>query len=771
MKNRNIKFYILIFTYLISAFSMNALSQPLIDYLPLLPKPVQSELAEGSYTITRETHMLVSGEGATEDAEFLNAYFEQYYGFTLKVSPAKKFRNGSIHIRKITDNDKYRKDEYSLKVHPSGIEIESGDGAGAFYGIQTLIQLLPPGRSASLVIPSLSIKDYPRFSWRGMHLDVSRHFYSVDFIKKYIDHIASYKMNTFHWHLTDDQGWRIEILKYPGLAKKGSSRDGTLIGHLGSMPQRFDSIPYGGFYTQEQIRDIVSYATDRHVSIVPEIEMPGHALAALAAYPEFSCTGGPFEVSQKWGIFQDVFCNKDETFSFLADVLGEVAGLFPGEYIHIGGDECPKDRWKQCNTCRSVMIKEGLKDEYELQSYFIHRVEKILRDLNKKLIGWDEILEGGLAADATVMSWRGYKGGVDAASMGHDVVMSPTSFCYFDFYQSRLPGEPLSIGGYLPLDRVYSFEPVPDVLDEKNRKHILGAQANLWTEYIKTPEHVEYMIMPRMSALSEVLWSPAEKRNYDDYTRRLTGHFKLLDFKKVKYSTAVFDINEFVYPHGNTGALSIELSSPYKHGKIYYTINGDEPVLSSTPYNERIVVDQSVGVRAKVFDGANVRGKEYSRVFRINLATGKEIILARPPHEEYSRGGGFTLVNGVLGNLPWMGSDWLGFLGEDFEATIDLGKSMTVSKVGIDALRDENSWIYFPVEAEVLGSEDGNIFSSLTKLEGDAINKDKRLIALQFEKTSTRYIKVKAKNFGIIPDNRPGAGRPAWLLIDEITID
>ncbi len=750
---------------------MTAGSQSLIDFLPLIPKPVQSELAEGTFVLTPETPLLVSGEGAREDAEHLNAYISQYYGFTLKVSPSKKQHNGAIHIQKSSVADNFRKDQYSLKVHSSGIEIVSGPGPGAFYGIQSLIQLMPPGKSAKLIIPSITIKDYPRFSWRGMHLDVSRHFYSVEFIKKYIDHIASYKMNTFHWHLTDDQGWRIEILKYPGLTETGSFRKGTLIGHLGSVPQRYDSLPYGGFYTQDQIREIVSYAAERYVSIVPEIEMPGHALAALAAYPEFSCTGGPFEVSQKWGIFQDVFCNKEETFSFLADVLKEVAGLFPGEYIHIGGDECPKDRWKQCVTCLSVMKSEGLKDEHELQSYFIRRIDKILRDLNKKLIGWDEILEGGIAEDATVMSWRGYKGGVEAATMGHDVVMSPTSFCYFDFYQSRLPGEPLSIGGYLPIDRVYAFEPVPDVLEEKNRKHILGAQANLWTEYIKTPEHVEYMIMPRMSALSEVLWSPAEKRNYDDYTRRLTGHFKLLDFKRIKYSTAVFDINEFVYPHGNTGALSIELSSPYKHGKIYYTINGDEPVLSSTPYTGRIVVDQSVGVRAKVFDGSIVRGKEYSRVFRINLATGKEIILARPPHEEYSRGGGFTLLNGVLGNLPWMGSDWLGFLGEDFEATIDLGKSMTVSRVGIDALRDENSWIYFPVEAEVLGSEDGLNFSSIMKLVGEAINKEKRLIALQFEKTRSRYIKVKAKNFGTIPADRPGAGRPAWLLIDEITVD
>ncbi len=759
---------ILIFLF---CFHINMKSQSLLDLLPLIPKPESTELLDGSFTLTGETPLYISGYDVRNDAELFNDYLEEYYGYRLKISVSNQINKGSLNIRKAESAAALKTDEYRLKVLSSAIEITGGSGAGVFYGLQTLIQLLPAGKVNALSIPAVSISDKPRFAWRGMHLDVSRHLFSVDFIKKYIDYLASYKMNTFHWHLTDDQGWRIEIKKYPKLQKISAYRKGTLIGHLGNTPELYDTLNYGGYYSQEQVKDVVAYAAKRHIMVVPEIEMPGHAQAALAAYPEFSCSGGPFEVAKKWGVFSDVFCPKEETFDFLKNVLKEVAGLFPGNYIHVGGDECPKDRWKECVSCQALIKKEGLKDEHALQSYFMNRIEKILTGLDKKMIGWDEILDGGLAVNATVMSWRGSRGGIEAATSGHDVVMSPTTFCYFDFYQSKYPGEPLAIGGYLPLERVYQFEPIPDVLDEKQAKYILGAQANVWTEYITTPKQVEYMIMPRMAALSEILWSTKESRNYEAFTKRLVGHFKLLDFKKVNYSKAIFDIQESVYPHSKNGALAIDLSTSYKQGVIHYTINGEPPSLTAPVYKDRIVVDQTIGVRAAIFDGAIIRGREYSRIFKINLATGKEIILGNLPHEEYSRGGGFSLVNGITGNIPWMGSDWLGFLGDGLDATIDLGQVMSISKVGLDVLVDEISSIYFPKGVRVLVSEDGTNYTGVKKLEEADLNSKDRLIKITFDKTKARWVRVLVKNYGIIPEGRPGAGKPAWLLVDEITID
>jgi hexosaminidase len=760
----------LISLFFILSFQLHVISQDLLDYLPLVPKPVNTKLIDGSFVISSQTPIYINGSGLKEDVEFFNDYIEAHYGYRLDISFGNKSKSGAINFSRSRSTTAHP-DFYKLHVDPTLIEVEGGSGAGVFYGIQTLIQLLPAGKVKSLSVPGIEINDQPRFDWRGMHLDVSRHFFSIAFIKKYIDFLASYKMNTFHWHLTDDQGWRIEIKKYPKLQEISAFRKGTLKGHLGSTPQIFDSIPYGGFYTQDEIKEVVAYASKRHITIVPEIEMPGHALAALAAYPQYSCTGGPFEVARKWGVFKDVFCPKEETFDFLGDILKEVSKLFPGTYIHVGGDECPKDKWIECSSCQVLMKNKNIKDEHELQSYFMGRIEKILDGLGKKMIGWDEILDGGVVPNATVMSWRGSRGGIEAATKGHDVVMSPTTFCYFDFYQSKYPGEPLAIGGYLPIERVYQFEPVPDVLNEQQAKHILGAQANVWTEYISTPEQVEYMVMPRMAALSEVLWTPLSGKNYDAFTKRLVSHFKYLDFKGINYSKAIFDINEIVYPHSKNGALAIDLSSTFKDGVIHYTINGEEPTLSSPVYKERIVVDQSVAIRAALFDGSILRGKEYSRLFKINLATGKEIILGNPPHEEYSRGGGFTLVNGLKGNLPWMGSDWLGFLGEGLDATIDLGQVLTISKVGIDVLRDENSWIYFPRGLRLLTSEDGLHYTSLIKLDESKLDPDERLINISFEKTKARWLRVMVKNYGTIPQGKPGEGRPAWLLVDEISVD
>jgi hexosaminidase len=387
-----------------------------------------------------------------------------------------------------------------------------------------------------LSVPACEIKDEPRFVYRGMHLDVGRHMFPVASIKRYIDMIALHKMNTFHWHLTEDQGWRIEIKKYPKLTETGAFRKETIVGHAGKPPLVYDGIPYGGFYTQDEVREVIAYAASRFITIIPEIEMPGHALAALASYPELSCTGGPFEVGTKWGVEDDVFCaGKEGTLSFLEGVLTEVIDLFPGKYIHIGGDECPKVRWEKCPFCQKRIKDEGLKDEQELQSYFIQRIEKFLISKGRKLIGWDEILEGGLAPEATVMSWRGTEGGIAAAKEKHDVIMTPSKYVYLDYYQCEPEGEPLAIGGYLPLERVYSYDPMPAELTADEQKYILGVQGNVWTEYIPTPEQLEYMAYPRMFAIAETGWSPEKLKDFDEFLSRLEILKKRYDAIGINY--------------------------------------------------------------------------------------------------------------------------------------------------------------------------------------------------------------------------------------------
>ena len=429
-------------------------------------------------------------------------------------------------------------ESYNLKIAPQGIDISGSDYAGLFYGLQTLVQILETTKiNNSPAVASVLIEDRPRFRWRGMLLDVARHMFPADFIKRYIDIIAAHKMNVFHWHLTEDQGWRMPIKKYPKIKDIAAWRKETLVGHYRDKPHQFDGKPYGGFYTREEIKDIIDYASDRSVTIVPEIEMPGHATAALSAYPQLSCTGGPHEAETVWGVHKEVFCaGNEETFDFLENVLEEVAQIFPGPYIHIGGDECPKTRWAECEKCQARIADEGLKDEHELQSYFIKRIEKILEKFDKRLIGWDEILEGGLAPNAVVHSWRGMDGGIEAANAGHEVIMSPTTYVYFDYYQSEdRENEPLAIGGYLPLSKVYEFEPVPDKIDSDKRHLILGGQANLWTEYIPTTKQAEYMLLPRVCALAEAVWSPKNKKDYAGFIDRLGDHLKRLDRKNLNY--------------------------------------------------------------------------------------------------------------------------------------------------------------------------------------------------------------------------------------------
>lgn len=512
----------------------------------IIPLPLEMIAGRGHFVIDAHTRIIYDNPDPALRimGEELASIIETGSDFRPEVVPQSLVQAYANDIFLSADlQDESLGDEgYLLHINPKRmISIQANHAGGVFYGLQSLLQHFPAtlfaseSKASSWKLPATSIRDVPRFTYRGMHLDVARHFFPVEFIKQYIDLLAFYKFNHFHWHLTEDQGWRIEIKQYPQLTETAAWRKETIIGHQSERPKRFDGIPYGGYYTQDEVREIVRYAALRNITIIPEIEMPGHAQAALAAYPYLGCTGGPYEVATQWGVFEEVFCTRESTFEFLENVLTEVMELFPGTYIHIGGDEVPKTRWNACDDCRQRMQDENLGGADELQSYFVQRIEQFLHANDRKLIGWDEILEGGLAPRATVMSWRGTEGGIAAARMGHDVIMTPNSHCYFDHYQAVPEGEPLAIGGLTMLEDVYHYEPVPEVLSPDEASHILGAQANVWTEYLKTPSAVEYMILPRMAALSEVVWSDSSQRNYEDFKVRLSWHFELYENKQLNF--------------------------------------------------------------------------------------------------------------------------------------------------------------------------------------------------------------------------------------------
>jgi hexosaminidase len=528
-----LRFSILAFSAFLLCFCKSNQQDEVIQppSVSIVPIPVTVNQTDGFFTLPDTVTLAARSVAEQSVAQFLVDFF------STQGIPARLTQDSSaaIVLRSFVSKEMLPEGYYHLVVNEKGVDIFSTTASGLFYGVQSLMQLIQEEQNR-WKIPTVTITDFPRFAWRGLHLDVCRHFFPVEFVKRYIDLMAQYKFNTFHWHLTEDQGWRIEIKKYPKLATTAAYRKETLIGHYSDQPHKFDGLRYGGYYTQEEIKEVVDYAAKRFVTIVPEIEMPGHALAALSAYPHLGCTGGPYEAATLWGVFDDVFCaGKESTFEFLEDVLDEVIALFPGEYIHVGGDECPKTRWEKCTHCQERIKDEGLHDEHELQSYFITRMEKYLNSKGKKLIGWDEILEGGLAPHATVMSWRGEEGGIAAAQAGHHVVMSPGFALYFDHYQGEPEGEPVAIGGNTPLKKVYEYDPAPASLSQEEMSYILGAQANLWTEYIKTTQQAEYMAYPRALALAEVVWSPKENRDWDNFVQRLPHQFVLLDRQNINY--------------------------------------------------------------------------------------------------------------------------------------------------------------------------------------------------------------------------------------------
>lgn len=752
------RFFLIVILFQISWLSFSQ------ENLAFIPKPHQIDYRGGFFELNSNTVILADEK--TFEAQYLKEQIKNQTGLDLKISSKFISKNCIQFGIKIQDTINFDREYYNLNIWKNKIHISAFSYQGIFYGIQTLLQMIPYEKSSLIKLKEVSILDKSKFKWRGMHLDVSRHFFSKEFIKKYIDYLAMYKMNTFHWHLTDDQGWRIEIKKYPKLTEVGAWRNGSMVGHY--TDQTFDDIRYGGFYTQEEIKEIVAYAKERHITVVPEIEMPGHALAALASYPEFSCTDGPFEVGKSWGVFDDVFCPKDETFTFLENILSEVMALFPSEYIHIGGDESPKVRWKSCPNCQKRIKDEKLKDEHELQSYFIQRIEKFVNNNGRKIIGWDEILEGGLAPNAAVMSWRGTEGGIAAAKQKHFVVMSPGSHCYFDHYQGEPKNEPIAFGGYTNVEKVYSFNPIPKELSEEESKYILGAQANVWTEYINTPEHAEYMLFPRIAALSEVLWGTSNPNNYKEFEKRLISHFKMYDKKGINYSKAIFEVTSKVQPSENGVAFELKSVNPIG---IKYTTDGSEPNANSISYEKPILVTKNQTIKAAYFENGKAKSAIIDQLFFITKSTGKKIELVHQPHENYGIGGSFTLVDGMKGNPSKFGRDWLGFWGKDLNATIDLGKTETISKISISILSSEGSWIYYPKSIQFLYSKDGKNYIPITIVSSNEIHENRGKIVVEFDKQNVQFIKIIAENNGIIADGKPGAGSNSWLFVDEISVE
>ncbi len=744
-----------------------SLEEDTTTILPVIPKPTSLHRRAGTFEVIPDVSIRYTASDLAPEAFYLGDCLGGYYHLSPQIRQSSDTTEHGITLV-LSKDDAHHAESYTLRIDNEHVIIE-GDRAGVFYGVQTLLQILPVRSSGKLMIPALEIEDFPRFRWRGMHLDVSRHFFPVEFIKKYIDLIAMYKMNVFHWHLTDDQGWRIEIKKYPKLTQIGAYRNGSMVGPFDA--QKFDSIRYGGFYTQDEIRGIVDYAAGRHVTIVPEIEMPGHSVAALASYPELSCTGGQFEVGKAWGVYEDVFCTKEETFNFLEDVLSEVCNLFPGKYIHVGGDEVPKDRWKKCPVCQAVIQREHLKDENELESYFIERIEKFLNKKGKQIIGWDEILEGGLAPNAAVMSWRGIQGGVAAARLKHSVVMTPGGYCYFDYYQGSPQFEPLAIGGYTPIDRVYSYEPVPSELTPGEEGCIMGAQGNVWTEYITTPEQVEYMVLPRMAALAEVDWTPKANRDYNDFVRRLSAHFALLNRMEVNYSRAVYEIKTSVSRAPDGAGVLLRLSTPFDSSGIRYTTDGSEVSAASSTYREPIRITQSGVVKFCYLQNAQILGNRMEQSFSISKATGKPIVLKTPPHENYPGSGAFTLVDGVRGDSNRFIQNWIGFWGPDLDAVIDLGKVEEFSKITIGFFNAPASWIYPPKSIVISVSDDSTNWTSIKRMFLSDTNRLGHDAVIQLGERVGRFIRVVAENAGKIREGNPGAGEDSWLFVDEILVE
>ena len=742
-----------------------------------LPEMITTPQADADkpFVLTADTKITYpEGDASLQQyAGFLQEYIKKQAGIEVNIAPNQNNETNTIALLQNYQNN--NKEAYQVVVNAKNITVNGASKAGTFYGVQLLRKSIPVQKVGKVIFPAKEITDKPYFAYRGAHLDSARHFFTADSVRIYIDMLALHNINKFHWHLTDDQGWRFESKKYPELTVVGSTRSQTMVN---KQWDTFDGKPHGGFYTQQEMKDIVKYAADRNITVIPEIDLPGHMVAALATYPQLGCTGGPYKVRETWGIAEDVLCaGNPETYDFIKNILEEVTEVFPSEYIHIGGDECPKDSWKKCPKCQAKIKELGIKgdakhtaEEY-LQSHIITFAEDVLAKKGRKIIGWDEILEGGLAPNATVMSWRGIGGAIEAAKSNHDAIMTPVSYCYFDYYQTdKTDKEPLAIGGYVPVERVYSFNPYPDALNKEQQKHILGVQANVWTEYIKTFKHVQYMVLPRFAALAEVQWEdPAKPKDYNQFLQRLMRLLPIYQLEGYNYAKHIFDLRAEVKPE--VGDIQVTFSC-LQDTPIYYTTDGSEPTKSSNVYKEPLKLTQDTHLKAKVF--GQETESSFEQQFFFNKATVRPIEFLSKPTPNYTFGGAITLVDGIKGGTNSRSGEWLGFSEAPCEVVITLKENTPVKEVRFNAFIETGDWIYPPTSFEVWGSKDGKSYDLLAK-ENYALPKEPlkeiKTYSLSFPEKEVTYLKVKINGVNKIPSFHQGAaGKPGFLFIDEIQV-
>jgi len=750
--------------------------------ISIIPQVKEMTLGNSSFRFDKKTKLVVENANQKTIAIQFASMFEKAMGWRLPIVVGGNEGSNQMCFRtdKLIDAE-----AYSLEIKKNRIEIKASQPAGFFYAIQTLRQLLPPEieskqikKNIDWLVPTTNISDSPAFKWRGFMLDVSRHFFPKEDILRMIDNLALHKINVLQLHLVDQQGWRIEIKKYPKLTEVGAWRvdRGNTSWNSTFKQQKDEKATYGGFYTQEDVKELVTYAQKHFITIVPEIEMPAHVTSALAAYPQFSCSGGPFTVLPGgfWPI-TDLYCaGNDSTFLFLEDVLSEVMELFPSKYIHIGGDEANKAEWEKCPKCQKRIKDEGLKNTGELQSYFIKRIEKFIHSKDRILLGWDEILEGGLPPSATVMSWRGVEGGIDASKKNHDVIMTPGSFCYFDGYQGPMSQEPTAMGGYLPLKKVYNFNPIPPELDSIASKHILGGQANLWAEYVPKMNHAEYMTFPRVAALAETLWSSKELRNWDDFSRRIQILMKRYDQLKINYAKSAFQVNIHSEFDTTINKLKVILDREFPGVDIHYTVNGSDPTIMSPIYSKPLLLDKTTTVKAATFSDKDFSTKSVGENFEINLATGKPVKYITPYNEGFKGRGKISLVNGIRGSIHYNDEEWQGWNANNMEVVVDLQQTAEIHNISVGVLQDTGTWMFMPPKVEFFISTDGVKFQKVGEMLNDidtlSTVKQVKDFSVSVTPIKAKFVKVLAQNLEKIPKGHPLEGQNAWLFVDEISI-
>ncbi|TPG36167.1 family 20 glycosylhydrolase [Flavobacterium pectinovorum] len=765
-------FVLIFFAVLSSGYSQKVFTEKDIQ---IIPKPNQLLIQPGTFEFSKNTVFVANTDFQKEISNALISKFEAAAGFR----PVLGLKAPSANFVQFKIDATFHKEAYKLEVNNNTITVTANGNAGFIYGLETIRQLLPVVieskyaiTSAKWQIPNVTITDEPRFKWRGLMLDLSRHFFDKNYILATIDRLAMHKMNVLHLHLVDDQGWRIEIKKYPKLTEVGAWRvdqeNVSWNARLTTNPDEKGT--YGGFLTQEELKEIVKYAASKNIEVIPEIEMPAHVSSAIASYPELACFDQRIGVPSGglWPI-TDIYCaGKETTFTFLENVLDEVMAIFPSKYIHIGGDEATKTNWEKCPYCQKRIKDLGLKNTAELQSYFVKRIEKYINSKGKKVIGWDEILEGGLAPEATVMSWRGTKGGIEAADQGHDVIMTPESPCYFNFYQGPQNEEPLAFDAYNPLNEVYKFDPVVSTMTPQEAAHVLGGQANLWAEHLALPKDSEYMIFPRLAALSETLWSSKESRNWNDFTTRLFTLLKRYDYLGINYAKSAYLVTASSTADLANKQIKVELKNEFPNPDIRYVLGDKNIDHNAVKYINPIEFRETTILKASLFQDEKPVGKTFTDTIIFHKAFAHKVKYLTPFNENY-KGDANTMINSIRGSKNFHDGQWQAWIVNDMELVIDLEKLENIEHVSVGTLESQGAGVNFPVEVKVLVSTDGITYKQVGKLSRPyAVNPIPELkdFKINFQKQNVRYIKVIAVNLKKSPK-----GESSWLFVDEILVN